>query len=460
MLGPMIAALVACIAALACVPPDPDAARAAAQQSAERDLVARLVPPPLDADARRALAAALGLGATEADAVLLLDARYASAVETRHREAERAVRARIASSHRMAPAGGTLEPQAGPELVAVMRESAAWRATLATADAELFQGLADQRRAVGPEGPSMLLVRRTAERDGLASADPLADLRLPELVEVAGLEPAPRRAIEEAMEPTLAKVAAAIAARRRAADAAEVERAALLESWGPSWRLTADAATAAERDAALARLDARVRAAEAPLAAANREATATLLRMLPAAAADRVRDRVDRLMWPWLGEPERSLDAAAREAAAASPPAVAEAIEAARTDLRTRLEPTRREAARRAERVDAATDAVGDGPAPRDPASVLALLEAQSSLDELLARRRRTMREAAERMRRAAAGEARATELLEERIAALEAAARMGAWRQAGAEARREELRTAAPPAPADGSAAPAPPAP
>jgi hypothetical protein len=91
---------------------------------------------------------------------------------------------------------------------------------------------------------------------------------------------------------------------------------------------------------------------------------------------------------------------------------------------------------------------------------VLALLEAQSSLEDVLARRRRTMREAAERMRRAAAGEARATELIEERIAALEAAARMAAWRQSGFEARRDELRTAAPAAPADASAPSAPQAP
>ncbi|MFM9181274.1 MAG: hypothetical protein ACKOV8_08540, partial [Phycisphaerales bacterium] len=229
-------------------------------------------------------------------------------------------------------------------------------------------------RSVGPEGPSMVLVRRAAERDGMPANDPLADVRLPELIDVAGLDPAPRRAIEEAMEPSLAKVAAAIAARRRTVDAAEVERAALQESWGPSWRLTADLPLAAEREAALERLDARVRGAEAPLAAANRDAISTLLRMLPSAAADRVRDRVDRLLWPWLGEPERSLDAAAREAAAASPAAVAEVIEAARTDLRTRLEPTRREAARRAERIDAAAEAVGDGPIPHEPAAVLALL--------------------------------------------------------------------------------------
>jgi len=460
MLGPMIAALVACIATLAAVPPDPDAARAAAQQSAERDLVAQLVPAPIDADARRAMASALGLGATEAEAVALLDARYRAAIERRHRDAERAVRARIASSHRMAPASGALEPQPGPELVSILRESAAWRAALASADAEWVQGLADQRRTAGPEGPSMILVRRAAARDGMAANDPLADVRLPELIDVAGLEPDPRRAIEEAMEPSLAKVAAAIAARRRTVDAAEVERAALLESWGPSWRLTTDAPLAAEREAALERIDARVRAAEAPLAAANREAIATLLRMLPSAAADRVRDRVDRLLWPWLGEPERSLDAAAREAAAASPAAVAEAIESARTDLRTRLEPTRREAARRAERIDTAADAVGNGPAPHEPAAVLALLEAQSSLEDVLARRRRTMREAAERMRRAAAGEARATELIEERIAALEAAARMAAWRQSGFEARRAELRTPAPGAPGDGPAPPAPQAP
>ena len=455
MLGPMIAALVACIAALSAVPPDPDAARAAAQQSAERDLVAQLVPAPIDADARRAMAAALGLGPADAEAIALLDARYAAAVDRRHQDAGRAVRARIASSHRMAPATGALEPQPGPELVALLRESAAWRAALAAADAELLKGLADQRRTMGPEGPSMLLVRRAAERDGLAAADPLADLRIPELIDVAGLEPAPRRAIEEAMEPGLAKAAAAIAARRRAVDAAEVERAALLESWGPSWQLTADAAVAAAREAALDAIDARVRAAEAPLAAANREATAALLRMLPAAAADRVRDRVDRLLWPWLGEPERSLDAAAREAAAASPAAVAEVIESARTELRTRLEPTRREAARRAERVDAAAESVGDAPGPHAPDAVLALLDAQSSLEDVLARRRRTIREAAERMRRAAAGEARATELIEERIAALEAAARTATWRQAGIQARREELRTAAPPPPEAGAGEP-----
>lgn len=460
MLGPMIAALVACIASLASVPPDPDAARAAAQQSAERDLVTQLVPAPLDADARRAMASALGLGATEAEAVSLLDARYRAAVEQRHRDAERAVRARIASSHRMAPASGALEPQPGPELVAVLRESAAWRAALASADAGLVQGLANQRRTAGPQAASMILVRRAAERDGMPASDPLADLRLPELVDVAGLEAATRRAIEEALDPTLLKVAAAIAARRRSVDAAEVERAALLESWGPSWRLTADVPLAAEREAALERIDARMRAAEAPLAAANREATATLLRMLPADAADRVRDRVDRLLWPWLGEPERSLDAAAREAAAASPAAVAEVIEAARADLRTRLEATRREAARRAERVDAATAAIGDAPAPREPAAAFELLEAQSSLEDVLARRRRTMREAAERMRRAAAGEARATELIEERVAALEAAARMAAWRQSGFDARREELRTAAPAPPAEGSAPASPPAP
>jgi hypothetical protein len=450
MLDPMIAALVACIAASVSVPPDPDAARAAAQQSAERELVAALVPAPIDADARRAMVAALGLGAPDAEAVALLEARYAAAVERRHRDAERAVRARIASSHRMAPATGALEPQPGPELVAVLRESAAWRAALASADAELVQGLANQRRAIGPDGPSMLLLRRAAERDGMPSADPLADLRIPELIDVAGLDPAPREAIEEAMEPTLAKVAAAIAARRRAADAAEAERAGLLESWGPSWRLTADAALVSERESTLERLDVRARAAEAPLAATNRDAAAALLRMLPAAAADRVRDRVDRLLWPWLGEPERSLDAAAREAAAASPPAVAEAIEAARTEMRARLEPTRREAARRAERVDAAAATIGNAPAPHEPAAVAALLDAQSALEDLLARRRRTLREAAERMRRAADGEARATELVSERIAALEAAARSASWRQAGIQARREELAATPQPASPD----------
>ncbi|NBQ14417.1 MAG: hypothetical protein EBU31_07355, partial [Proteobacteria bacterium] len=102
-------------------------ARAAARAAAESDLLVTLVPPPLTPEELRAVSKQLGAGAGSEDAVDASVQRYESLTATKYEAARLSVRARLAAGFRTATATGMLQPMAGPELAALLAESADWR---------------------------------------------------------------------------------------------------------------------------------------------------------------------------------------------------------------------------------------------------------------------------------------------------------------------------------------------
>lgn len=439
------------------------AARDAARKAALAERVASLLPAALDDVEVTALAAALGLADAQRDEVEVIRSRYRDAVDARRTAAATALDARAGSAYEPAPGGDALVARPGPELAALLSTALEWRATLAKADDDLVNGLAAQRSATGAVGPGQARFARAVERDDLPASDPLAAVRLPDLLVVAGLADADRRAIEDALEPHWSRLAAAVTARRAAVLGAEAKAAALEATWGAAWRMTAAPSAAAEREAELGALDAPPAAAERALADANRAAIAALLRMLPSAAADRVRSTVDVAMWPSLWEPERSMAAALDALRPSSPPAVTEMTDAASQDVSSRLAQTRKELARRADAADSADAALeGIEPGQRATAAVAAL-EARRSVEELAERRRRIVADAVERMLRLLGDHPRQSAAIAALKAELDSAGRAAAWRLQGLAARIEEAAapTGAPapaaPAAGDGPASPSP---
>jgi hypothetical protein len=132
-------------------------ARAAARAAAESDLLITLVPPPLTAEELRAVSKQLGAGAGSENAVDASVQRYESLTATKYDAARLSVRARLAAGFRTATATGMLQPMAGPELAALLSESADWRATLAAADSDFLKRAALQRSADAAICPGLAL---------------------------------------------------------------------------------------------------------------------------------------------------------------------------------------------------------------------------------------------------------------------------------------------------------------
>jgi hypothetical protein len=416
------------------------AAARATRQAAEEALLRDLVPPPLTDAAIAALATRLGASADATETVRELAARYRQRVDADHARAGAAVRARLANAYASTPAGA-LEPAPGPELVTVLEQGAAWRATLAAADADLLKQLLVVRTDAAQVSPPLLAFERTVERDDAPTQDPVAGIRLPALLDGAGLEPADRRRVEDALERAWTRMGAAIAARRQARQRVDLERARLVAQWGPVWELTATPAQAAERRARLAELDARDRAGEEELRTAVRDAVMQAMRQSPPDAAARIRDQVDALAWPALFVQEDLLAQAVSAAAQGTEPALAEALRTVLAEVQRKLEPTRRELSRRAarsEELDAVLAGVQLGAPAQD---AIAALGARLELLDTLDRRRRILRDGAAQLRNmATAGGAANAAALAERVLALEADLRTAAWMRQGLQDRIAEL--------------------
>ncbi|MFZ4465551.1 MAG: hypothetical protein ACOYO7_00665 [Phycisphaerales bacterium] len=427
-------------------------ARDAARRAALAERVATLLPAPLDDGSVRALATALGLQAGQREQVEILRGRYRDAVDARRAAAADALSARIGSAYGQEPGTDSLAPRQGPELAAVLTAALEWRTALAAADTQLVLGLAGQRDEAGSVGPGLARFTRTVERDDLAAADPVAAIRLPDLVEAAALPDADRRAIVDALEPHWARLADAIGARRLAAIAAEAKAAGEEAAWGAEWELTASPATIAERASRRAELETSAAAAERALAEANRAAIAALLRMLPSASADRVRSTVDVAMWPVLWAPERAMASTIAAVRASAPAPVLEMADAAAADVMRRLEPTRMELSRRAQAADAADEALAlAGAGDARPAALVNALAARKAVEELAERRRRTVADGVARMVQLLGDHPKEAAALAALKSELDSAGRAADWRVRGLTARLDE---------AAGSGEPAPPAP
>ena len=419
-------------------------ARSAARATAESELMATLVPAPLTVEEMRATATALGAHTGIQDSLDALMLQYESLTKTPYASASAAVSARLSAAYRSATATGSLEPMAGPELATLLEATSDWRRTLAAADNEFITRAATLRTGEPTQSPGLALFLRVVKRDDVPVNDPGAALRLPDLLNESGITGIDRRRIEDALERHWTRMANVIAARRVELIANALDRARLEESWGPAWELTASQGTIDERVRRLDQYAARDRASEAPLRAANHDAALALLRLLPAPAAERVRDAADRSIWPWIFDSERALEQAVTRATDIAGPQLGEPLTAIMYDLKLRLNASRRELSKRAansEEFDAIVASAQSGAPPQD---VVALLRSQRRLQELIDKRRRLVREAAVRMEQAASGDPRTRAIFAERITACDAESRTAQWRLAGIDERITQLNTGA----------------
>ncbi len=433
--------------------------RAALREVAEAQMLSELVPPPLTATEVRALAAALGAGAESTSAIDSIVSLYEVATHDAYARTSTAVRARLGSAYDAGGTSGALAPAAGPELVAVLQLSAAWRDTLAAADGEMLRRMGVLRTSVASISPALQAFNRIRDRDDLPAADPAAAIRLPDLLTEAGMKAEDRMRIENQLDRHWVRLATAIGNRRRELGQLELERARMLADWGPAWEISAAPALAADRTRALELLAARQRSTELELGNANREAFAALLRQLPPESAALIRSTVDEMLWPWLFAAERQLDAAVARARAVADPALAEPLDALSLDLKRRLEGSRRELSKRAGRAGELDQMIADAQLGTPPEQVLGALESQLALLDLLAKRREIIRAFALQMKQSSGSDARVVAIFDERVAAIDADARTAEWRRRGLQARIAEIgegaHLAPPPPAAEGEAMP-----
>jgi hypothetical protein len=426
-------------------PSAPESARKATsassvRQAAEEAQLRQLVPAPLTSADIRALATRLGAAPDAAETVQALIDRYRERTREEFDRATAAVRPRLTSAYSSSPTG-VLEASAGPELVAVLERSQAWRALLSEADGELLRTMINVRTETANATPAQLGFLRAVDRDDMPSMDPAAGIRLPALLDTAALAPADRRRLEDTLERQWSRGAAAIAARRRARDAVELQRARLMEQWGPAWELTATPALMQSRQRQLTELDARARAAEDDLRATNREAVVQLLRLLPQEHAARVRDAVDAIMWPSMFVHEELLKQAVVRAGQGADPALLSSMQAVLAELHRKLEATRRDLSRKASRAEELDSVLASVDLGASPQSASDALVAQLDLMDTLDRRRKILRDAAVQVHHMAhASGAPNAPFLEERVTALDADARASRWLRQGLQERIDQL--------------------
>lgn len=403
--------------------------------------MATLVPAPLTAEEIRATATALGAEPGAQDSLNSLLLQYETFTKESYANASSAVHARLSAAFRSSTATGSLDPMPGPELAALLEATSEWRRALAAADIQLLITAATLRTGEPTQSPGLALYLRVVKRDDVPATDPAAAVRLPDLLTESGLTGIDRRRIEDALERHWTRMATVIAARRVELITTALERARLEESWGPAWELTATQAIIDERTRLLDQFAARDRASEAPLRAANHDAAIALLRLLPAPAAELVRDAADRSIWPWIFDSETALEQSVARATAIAGPPLGEPLTAMMYDLQQRLTASRRELSKRAansEELDAIVASAQSGAPPRD---VVALLAAQHRLQELIDKRRRLVRDTAVRMEQASAGDPRTRAIFAERITACDAESRTAQWRLKGIDERIAQLR-------------------
>ena len=415
-------------------------ARTAARATAESELMATLVPAPSTAEEMRATAAALGAEPGAKDSLDSLLLQYESLTKVSYANASALVHSRLSAAYRSATATGSLEPMAGPELAALLEATIDWRRTLAAADMEFITRAATLRTSEPAQLPGMALFMRVVKRDDVPANDPAAAVRLPDLLDESGITGIDRRRIEGALERHWSRLASVIAARRVELMNTALDRARLEESWGPAWELTAPQATIDERIRLLDQFAARDRASEAPLRAANHDAALALLKMLPAPAAELLRDAADRSIWPWIFDSESALELSVTRATEIGGPSLGEPLTAMMYDLQLRLNASRRELSKRAansEEIDAIVASAQSGAPPQ---TVVALLSAQRRLQELIDKRRRLVRDTAVRMEQASSGDPRTRAIFAERIMACDAETRTAQWRLRGIDDRIAQL--------------------
>lgn len=425
------------------VTPEPSAkatSASAVRQAAEDAQLRQLVPPPMTPTEIRAIGTRLGASPEAAETVQALIDRYRERTREEFDRATAAVRPRLTSAFASTPTG-VLEATAGPELVAVLERSQAWRALLAEADGELLRTMVNVRTETATASPAQLGFLRAIDRDDMPSMDPTAGIRLPSLLDTAALEPVDRRRLEDALDRQWSRGATAIAARRRARDSVELQRARLMEQWGPAWELTATPALMQSRQRQMAELDARARAAEDDLRATNRETVIQLLRLLPQEHATRVRDAVDAIMWPSMFVQEELLKQAVVRAGQGADPALLSSMQAVLLELHRRLEATRRDLSRKAGRAEELESVLASVELGASPQSASDALTAQLDLMDTLDRRRKILRDAAVQVHHMALGSgAPNAAFLEERVTALDADARANRWLRQGLQERIDQL--------------------
>jgi len=415
-------------------------ARSAARATAESELMATLVPAPSTAEEMRATAAALGAEPGAKDSLDSLILQYESLTKVSYANASALVHSRLSAAYRSATATGALEPMAGPELAALLEATIDWRRTLAAADMEFITRAATLRTSDPAQLPGMALFMRVVKRDDVPANDPAAAVRLPDLLDESGITGMDRRRIEGALERHWSRLAGVIAARRVELMSTALDRARLEESWGPAWELTAPQSTIDERIRLLDQFAARDRASEAPLRAANHDAALALLKMLPAPAAELLRDAADRSIWPWIFDSESALELAVTRATEIGGPSLGEPLAAMMYDLQLRLNASRRELSKRAANSEELDAIVASAQSGAPPQTVVALLGAQRRLQELIDKRRRLVRDTAVRMEQASSGDPRTRAIFAERIMACDAETRTAQWRLRGIDDRIAQL--------------------
>jgi hypothetical protein len=331
----------------------------------------------------------------------------------------------------------------------MLEAGATWRDALARADGALLARLGALRGDKAGACNGLVACRRAEARDGIPGDDPLAALRLAALIDAAGLDAADRRRVEDALDRQWQSIARAIEERRRRLGAAELARARMLASWGPAWRVGAAPSELADRLARLEEASVAIDASDEPLRRANREAAIALVKVLGTAAADRVRDATDRILWPWLFSADARLAAAARRAGELGGDELAGHLGTLLRELDARLAATRRELGRRASDAEAAAELDDELPG-HDRA--MARLEAEARLLEVRVKRMRSVSDACARMAQVAASDERAKPVMAEILASVQAERRTLDWELDGIRARIASLGT---PLPVTGDGAP-----
>ena len=421
--------------------PQAAAGDAGVPSDAAEAIESALVPSPLGRAAILSIAADLGVPDGEREAVDTIEQRYRGDTGAEHEKAVTAVRRRIAASTRPGAPGAAPAPVECPERIAMLEAGGRWRDILAAADNALLARLASLRTEAATACAGLVAYRRAEARDAAPSDDPLAALSLSSLIDAAGLDAVDRRRVEDALDRQWHAVARAIEDRRRRLGAAELERARLLESWGPAWRVGAPPAELAARLTRLAEAEARFAAADEPLRKANRGAAMALVKMLGTAASDRVRDAADRALWPWIFSTDARLADAARRAGDAGGEELAGHLRAQLRELDARLKATRRDLGRRASDAEAAAELDDERPG-HDHA--VARLDAAARLLEARAKRMRAVADTCARMASIAASDERARPIMAELLASVEAEQRALAWELEGTRARIDALGAAA----------------
>lgn len=278
-----------------------------AREEALAGLVALLLPEPFGRERLLDFSGRWWPRGDEHLAALDAAERYLLATAEARERIRRPAAILVEPAHAWDAVSRAYQPRYGSEYVALLEGCRRWNAALDDAEKTLLDAWMLLPRSDGSAPALQLRWERALERDDRPVHDPLAALRLDEVLGQIQMDAAQRAALAPEVDLWKERAAAALRERRRRLEQLALERARLEARWGAWWREGASPDLRLQREEALELISRAERNADTTPADVNAASLRTVRARMGPLAQRQLDERTGRLLHPLVFDDSRSL---------------------------------------------------------------------------------------------------------------------------------------------------------